>query len=253
MTRRTTIAATLFCALTGIMMSTAVSATDIQLLGSTAMREALDELVPLFEKATGHKVVMSLYPAASLVVRVKEGAPADLVMTTPDNIEILVKDGKLVPHTRVDFVHSRVGVAVRSGAPKPDISTPAAFKATMLAAKSVGISRGPSGVHLMSTLARLGIADVVKAKAVVPDLGVRVGTLVAKGQAEIGVQQIGELLPIAGINYIGPLPAELQTVIVYSMARPTSAQQWPAAEALVKFLTAPNAGPLLKKIGLDPA
>src|SRR5262249_52261393 len=195
----------------------------------------------------------SLYPAASLVIKVKEGAPADLVMTTPDNIESLVKDGKLVPNTRVDFVHSRVGVAVRTGAPKPDISTPAAFKATMLAAKSVGISRGPSGVHLMSTLARLGIADNVKAKAVVPELGVRVGALVAKGQAEIGVQQIGELLPIAGIDYIGPLPAELQTVIVYSMARPTGARQWPAAEALVKFLTAPNVGPLLKKIGLDPA
>jgi len=250
---RTKIITQMLGALGATMISTAVTAADIQLLGSTAMREALDELVPLFEKASGHKVVMNLYPAASLMVKVKEGAPADLVLTTPDNVDMLMKDGKLVPNTRVDFVHSRVGVAVKAGAPKPDISTPDALKAAFLAAKSIGISRGPSGVHLMSAMARIGIADQVKAKMVQPELGVRVGTLVAKGEAEIGVQQIGELLPIPGIDYVGPLPKELQTVIVYALARHVNAKQWPAAEALVKFLTAPERAPLLKKIGLDPA
>lgn len=240
-------------ALGAIMIMSAANAAEINLLGSTAMREALDELVPLFEKQSGHKVVMNLQPAARLVITVKDGAPADLVMTTPDNLDDLTKAGRLVPGTRVDFVHARVGVAVRAGAPRPDISTPDGFKAAMLAAKSVGISRGPSGVHLMKTMEKLGIADQVKAKAVVPDLGVRVGSLVAKGDAEIGVQQIGELLPIAGIDYIGPLPAALQTVIVYGLARSTNAKEWPAAEALVKFLTAPSMAPLLKKIGLDPA
>ena len=236
-----------------IMMSTTVHAADITLLGSTAMREALDELIPLFEKATGHKVTMTLFPAASLMVKVKEGAPSDLVMTTPDNIDTLTTDGRLLPNTRVDFVHSRVGVAVKSGAPKPDIGTPEALKAAFLAAKSIGVSRGPSGVHLMSTMAKLGIAEHVKAKMVQPELGVRVGTLVAKGEAEIGVQQIGELLPIPGIDYIGPLPKELQTVIVYGMARPANAKDWPTAEALMKFLTASDKAPLLRKIGLDPA
>jgi molybdate transport system substrate-binding protein len=235
------------------MIGTVVHAADIELLGSTAMREALDELVPLFEQISGHKVVRSLYPAASLVVKVKEGAPADLVLTTPDNVDTLLRDGKLVPGTRVDFVHSRVGVAVRAGAPKPDVSTPDGLRAAFLAARSIGISRGPSGVHLLSAMAKIGIADQVKAKMVQPELGVRVGTLVAKGEAEIGVQQIGELLPIPGIDYVGPLPNELQTVIVYALVRHADAKEWPAAEALVKFLTAPERAPLLKKIGLDPA
>jgi molybdate transport system substrate-binding protein len=245
-----TTTAAMFCA---AMISTAANAAEIQLLGSTAMREALDELVPLFEKASGHKVTLSLYPAASLVIKVKEGTPADLVMTTPDNVEALTAAGRLVPNTRVDFVHSRVGVAVKSGAPKPDISTPDGLKAAFLAAKSIGISRGPSGVHFLSAMQKIGIADQVRAKMVQPDLGVRVGKLVADGKAEIGVQQIGELLPIPGIDYVGPLPPALQTVIVYATARPVDARQWDAAAALVKFLTAPERAPLLRKIGLDPA
>lgn len=248
-----TIGSTLLGVLGAAMLNTAVTAADITLLGSTAMREALEELVPLFEKATGHKVTMTLFPAAVLVGKVREGSPSDLVMTTPDNIEALVKDGKLVAGTRVDFVHSRVGIAVKSGASKPDISTPDALKAAFLAAKSIGVSRGPSGVHLLNAMAKIGIGDQVKAKMIQPDLGVRVGTLVADGKAEIGVQQIGELLPIKGIDYIGPLPKELQTVIVYGIARPANAKDWASAEQLVKFLTDPARAQLLRKIGLDPA
>jgi molybdate transport system substrate-binding protein len=236
-----------------VAMIASANAAEIQLLGSTAMREALDELLPHFEKQSGHKVVRNLYPAATLVIKVKEGAPADIVMTTPDNLAALMSSKHLVEGTRVDFVHARVGVAVKAGAPKPDIGTPEALKAAFLAAKSIGISRGPSGVHLLSAMAKIGIADQVKAKMVQPDLGVRVGTLVADSKAEIGVQQIGELLPIPGITYIGPLPGELQTVIVYGMGRSANAKQWDAASTLVKFLTSPEVAPMLKKIGLDPA
>ncbi|AMN45256.1 molybdate ABC transporter substrate-binding protein [Rhodoplanes sp. Z2-YC6860] len=234
-------------------MITTAHATEIQLLASTAMREALDALVPQFEKESGHKVTISFYPAATLVLKVKDGAPADIVMTTPDNLTALTNTKHLVDGTRVDFAHSRVGVAVKAGAPKPDIGTPEALKATFLAAKSIGVSRGPSGVHLLGQMAKLGIADQVKAKMVQPDLGVRVGTLVAEGKAEIGVQQVGELLPIKGIVFLGPLPSELQTVIVYGMARSANARQWDAASMLVKYLTAPTVGPTLKTIGLDPA
>ena len=136
-------------------------------------------------------------------------------MTTPDNIEILVKDGKLFPNTRIDFVRSYVGVAVRAGAPKPDISTAEAFKTAMLAAKKVGISKGPSGQYLMTVLQKLGIADAVKAKAVIPPLSVRVGTLVAKGEAEIGVQQVNELLPI---------PDRLRLLL--KQCKPSSSIRW---------------------------
>jgi molybdate transport system substrate-binding protein len=144
-------------------------------------------------------------------------------------------------------------VAVRAGASRPDIRTPEAFKAALLAAKTVGYSQGPSGVHFMRVLARLGIADEIKAKGVVPPLGQRVGTLIAKGEAEIGVQQITELLQIPGIDFVGPLPKELQANIVYSTATPSSAKERDAAAALVKFLSSEPALPVIKKVGLEPA
>jgi molybdate transport system substrate-binding protein len=142
---------------------------------------------------------------------------------------------------------------VRAGAKKPDVSTPDAFKAALLAAKTVGYSQGPSGVHFNTVIAKLGIADQVKAKGVVPPLGSRVGTLIAEGKAEIGVQQITELLLIPGIDFIGPLPKELQANIVYATATPTTAKEKAGAAALVKFITSAPAVPVIKKLGLEPA
>jgi molybdate transport system substrate-binding protein len=236
-----------------LLMGNAVNAAEITVIASTAMREVLAELVPMFERASGHKVAVGFLSGAVLPVKVKEGAQADLVVTTPDTIGDLVKAGKLVAGSRLDFVHSSAGVAVRAGAPKPDIATPEAFKAALIAAKTVGYSQGPSGVHFMTVLARLGITDEVKAKGVVPPLGQRVGTLIAEGKAEIGVQQITELLQIHGIDFIGPLPHELQGCpIVYSTATTTSAKEPGAAAALVKFLSSEQVVPVIKKVGLDP-
>jgi molybdate transport system substrate-binding protein len=235
-----------------VMTATAANAADITVISSTAMREALEALIPAFERASGHKVTISFYSGAQLPVRVKEGEPADLVVTTPDSIDDLVKAGKVVAGSRVDFVRSGVGVAVRAGAPKPDIGTADGFRRALLAAKTVGISKGPSGVYLMSVLARLGIADEVKAKAVVPELGQRVGALVAKGESEIGIQQVTELLPIPGIDFVGPLPAELQTVIVYATVRTVGAKQPAAADALAKFLSSETVAPVIRKMGLEP-
>jgi molybdate transport system substrate-binding protein len=144
-------------------------------------------------------------------------------------------------------------VAVRAGAPKPDIATPEALKRALLAAKTVGYSQGPSGVHFMTVLEKLGIVGEVKAKGVVPPLGQRVGTLIAKGEAEIGVQQITELLLIPGIDYVGPLPKELQADIVYATATPTSAREKAAAAELVRFLGSEPARPIIRKLGLEPA
>lgn len=247
-----TISAVLGCvAIT--MISTAVNAAEINFIASTAMREALEALVPQFEKSSGHKVVINFQSGADLPVRVKEGVRSDLVMTTPDNIATLVAAGKVIGDSRADFVHSFVGVAVRAGAPKPDISTAEGFKNALLAAKRVGISKGPSGQYLLTVLAKLGVADQVKAKSIMPALGVRVGTLVANGEADIGVQQVTELLPITGIDFVGPLPKELQTEITYAMVRSTIAKETAAADALVKFLRSETAAPVLKKMGLEPA
>jgi molybdate transport system substrate-binding protein len=242
-------------AVAGCLMLTAgsVNAADVTVIASIAMREVMEELVPMFERASGHKVAISFLSGAVLPVKVKEGAQADVLVTTPATVDDLVAAGRVVANTRVDFVRSGAGVAVRSGAPKPDIATPDAFKAALLAAKTVGYSQGPSGVHFMTVLARLGITDQVKAKGVVPPLGSRVGTLVAEGKAEIGVQQITELLQIPGIDFVGPLPKELQANIVYSTATPTSAKEKAGAAAFVKFISSEPALPLIKKVGLEPA
>jgi molybdate transport system substrate-binding protein len=217
------------------------------------MTEFIQAAIPLFERDTGTKVKASFMSGSVLPVKVREGVPADLIVTTPDTVDDLVKAGKLVPGSGAPFIKSSAGVAVRAGAPKPDIGTPEAFKAALLAAKSVGISKGPSGVYMLSLLDRLGIADAVKAKAVFTEPGQRVGLVIASGKAEIGVQQITELLAMPGIDFVGPLPPALQTTIVYATASPVNAREKDAAAAFAKFLASKSVAPIAKKMGLDPA
>jgi molybdate transport system substrate-binding protein len=244
-----TMAAALLCA---AAIASPAGAAEITLVASTAMTELLEAAIPVFERDSGHKVKATFWSGSVLPGKIKEGAPADLIVTTPQAIEDLVKAGKIVAGSRVDFMHSSAGVAVRAGAPKPDLATPEAFKNALLAAKSVGISKGPSGIYMVSLLDRLGIADAVKPKAVFTEPGERVGLVIASGKAEIGVQQITELLAMPGIDYVGPLPQALQTTIVYATARPTNAKETAAAGELVKFLSSKAVAPIAKKMGLDP-
>jgi molybdate transport system substrate-binding protein len=237
----------------GLLLSaSAVNAAEIKVIASTAMREAMDAVAPQFERDSGHKLAISFESGATLPKKVKDGAQADLVITTPATIDDLADAGKVVAGTRVDFVRSGAGMAVRFGAPKPDIGTPEAFKAALLAAKTVAYSQGPSGVHFLGVLAKLGITDQIKLKAVVPPIGQRVGTLVSAGVAEVGVQQITELLLIPGVDFVGPFPRELQANIVYATVMPTAAKEKDAAAAFVKYLGSPANAPALKKLGLDP-
>jgi molybdate transport system substrate-binding protein len=252
MTTRSTIAAVVAALIGAALTATTANAAEIALLSSTAMREVLEELVPAFERASGHKVTITFQSGVNVSARLREGAVADLVVTAGPALDELAKEGKVVAGSRVDFVRAKVGVAVRAGAPKPDIATPEAFKSAMLAAKSIGYSKGPSGIHLDSVLRRIGIFDQVKGKLRQPELGVRVGTMVARGDAEIGVQQINELLPIPGIDFVGPLPGELQTALVYATGLPATARQPEPAKALVKFLTSEAALPVFKKLGMEP-
>jgi len=238
----------------GVALMAAVGqAAEITVLSSTAMRESLEALAPQFERTTGHKLVMRFESSGVLPAKVKDGAQADLVVTTPALIEDLVKAGKLQAGRTISFVRSGAGVAVRAGAPKPDISTPEAFKNALLAARTVGISKGPSGVHMMAVLDRLGIADQIKAKAVVTEFGQRVGVQIANGTAEIGIQQITELLATPGIDVVGPLPPPLQADIVYAIAPTVAAREPAAADALVKFLKSDAVVPIVRKMGLEPA
>jgi molybdate transport system substrate-binding protein len=242
--------ATLFGA---TLMSHAARAAEITVVSSTAMTEFLEAAIPVFERETGNKVKATFLSSAVLPGKVKEGVQADVIVTTPGIFDDLVKVGKLVPGSRSDFIKSSAGVAVRAGAPKPDISTPEAFKAALLAAKSVGISKGPSGIYMLSLLDRLGIADAIKPKAVFTEPGQRVGLIIASGQAEIGVQQITELLAMPGIDFVGPLPPALQTTIVYATAGSVNAKEKDAAAVFAKFLTSKSVAPIAKKMGLDPA
>ena len=228
-------------------------AAEVRAFVTGAARPMVDLLVPQFERATGHKLVITSALPPELVAKVEAGEPFDVIVLSYD-VEALIKRGQIEANSRTLLGQTGIGVAIHTGAPKPDFSTVEKFKQMLLNAKSLATSgEGSSGRYVASLVERLGIADQVKAKMVQPDLGVRVGTLIADGKAEIGVQQVGELLPIKGITFLGPLPSELQTVIVYGMARSVNAKQWDAASMLVKYLTAPSVGPALKKIGLDPA
>jgi molybdate transport system substrate-binding protein len=235
-----------------VVLATPVNAAEISLLSSTAMREALEDLVPMFERASGHKVTITFKSGVDVSAALRAGVHADIAVSTNVALDELAKEGRIVAGSRVDFIRARVGVAVKAGAPKPDISTPDGFRNALLAAKSIGYSKGPSGIHLEGVMKKLGIFDQVKPKLIQPALGVRVGAMVARGEAEIGVQQINELLPIPGIDFVGPLPNELQTVLVYSLGVPATAKERDAAAALMKYLTSESALPVLKTLGMDP-
>jgi molybdate transport system substrate-binding protein len=235
-----------------LLFAGAATAAEIKVLSSNAIKEAYLELVPGFERATEHKVATTWAGTVEIMKRMQAGETFDLIIMAGPSLDELVKLGKIVPGSRVDLVKSGVGVAVRAGAPKPDISSSDAVKKAVLAARSIGFTTGPSGVYLAGLFQRMGIADEIKPKLKQVPPGVPVGTIIASGEAEIGFQQVSELIHVAGIDYLGPLPADIQRITVFSGGIHTGAKQADAAKGLVKFLTAPAAVPVIKKHGLEP-
>ena len=221
-------------------------------MASAAFKEAYLELVPEFEKSSGHKVVTNFVGGVDLMRRMKAGESADLVILAAGALDELIQLGKVAPGSRVEVAKSGVGVAVRAGAPKPDISSGAALKQALLAAKSIGYSTGASGTHLLAMFQRMGIADELKPKLKQAPPGVPVGRLIVLGEVEIGFQQVSELLPVAGIDYLGPLPQELQQFTVFAGGVPTGASQPAAAKTLIQFLASPTSAPVIWKSGMEP-
>ena len=220
---------------------------------TNGVKTLLLDLMPAFERKGGIMPNITWGATASLVKELEAGAAADLAILTAEAIDDLIREGKVVAGSRVDLARSGIGIAVRKGANKPDIGSPDALKRALLAAKSVAHSKtGMSGIYFPTVLARLGIADEMKRKIVMPDPGTPVGEVVASGDAEIGVQQISELLPVAGIEIVGPLPAALQKITTFSAGVLVAAKEPDAARALVKFV-AVQSRPLLKDKGLEPA
>lgn len=227
-------------------------AAEVKVMAANAVKEAYLELVSAFERSTGHKVTTIWGGTEGVAKRISGGEVVDIVLIAAPNIDKLIAEGKLVPGSRADFAKSGVGIAVRTGLPKPDISSAEAVKRAVLAANSVAYSSGPSGFYVADLFKRLGIAEQIKNKVRQPASGVQVGELVARGEADLGFQQISELLHVKGIDYLGPLPPEIQNITIYSAGLHMAAPAPDAAKALVRSLTSPQAGPILKKIGMEP-
>jgi molybdate transport system substrate-binding protein len=233
-------------------------AAEIKVMNSGGFAAAYRSLAPEFERATGNKVDTAWGPSMgtapdAIPVRLQRGEPADVLIMVGSALEDLIKQGKVVAGSRVDLARSRIGMAVRAGAPKPDISSVEAFKRALFAAKSIAYSDSASGVYVSKELyKRLGAEAQLapKSKMIVSE---RVGNVVARGDAEIGFQQISELLPVPGIEYVGPIPGDLQKVTVFSAGIAAGAKQPEAAAALIRFLSSPAALPAIQKSGLDPA
>ena len=228
------------------------NAAEIRVLSTQATEEAYRELVSQFEKETGHKVSTIFTGTLDVQKRLAAGENYDMIIMAGPAIDAQIKAGKAVAGSRVDIAKSGVAVGVPSGAPKPDISTTEALKKTVLAAKSIGYSTGPSGVYIMKLFERLGVADQVKDRLKQTPTGVFVGTIIANREVEIGFQQVSELGNFPGVDYVGPLPADVQQTTVFSSGIIVDAKEPGAAKALVKFLTTSEAGAAFKKRGMEP-
>ena len=249
--------ATGFAALVFLTQAGIANAAEIKVLSAGAMRPVMEDLGPKFERASGHKLAITFATIGAVVKRVQNGETADVVIISRQGIESFVKDGKAVAGNVTVVARSGMGVAVRKGAPKPDVSSPDTLKRTLLAAKLITYndpaSGSADGIHFAKVLDRLGIANEMKSKTVFPNFPkTTVGVLVANGEAEIGVHQIQQLISVAGIEIVGPLPGDLQDTIVFSAAIMAGAADAEASKALVNFLRTPEAAAVIKAKGMEP-
>jgi len=226
--------------------------SEVQVLSTHAVEAVLRALSPQFRRASGQRLAIRYDPANALKRAIENGAGFDVAIVTRAVIDELAGQGMVLRETCRDIARCGLGVAVRAGAPKPDIATPNAFKRALLAARSVvRSSEGTSGVYFEKLLQRLGIADLLRGKIVLGPSG-RVAEMVARGEAELAVQQIPELLPVEGVDFAGPFPEALQLSTIFSAGVGAAASDRAAAAALVEALAAPSAAALFKVQGLEP-
>lgn len=232
------------------------AAAEIKVLTAGAFKQVLLMLLPDFEKQTGHKVIVQNDTVGALAKRIEGGEVFDLAVLTPAAVNDLSTKGKFVAGSRTNLGRVGVGVVVKEGAPKPDISSVDAFKKALLAAKSVAYidpaAGGSSGIYVAGLLDKLGVASEVKPKAkLIP--GGAVAEHIARGEAELGIHQISEILPVKGVTLVGPLPADIQSYTVYAAGLGAHGKESEAAKALLKTLSGPAAADVLKSKGMEPA
>ena len=235
----------------------AAEAAEIKVLSAVPMQQVIEDVGPKFERATGHTLVLTFATLGEVVKRIQDGESADVVVIPRQGTDSLVKGGKAAASHVTVIARSGIAVAVRKGAPKPDISSPEALKRTLLAAKSIAYSDpaagGASGNHFTAVIERLGIVNEMKPKTILARPGDDTGVLVANGQAELGVHQFQVLVSVAGIEIVGPLPGDLQDTIVFAAAIMRSARSPEASQALVDFLRTPESAGVIKAKGMEPA
>jgi molybdate transport system substrate-binding protein len=227
--------------------------SPLKLISSMATRELLSELVSQYERRTAQPVTTEAAGGVDVAKRVQAGEAVDIVVLAANVIDKLIGERKLVAGSRVDLVKSGVAIAVRSGAPKPDIDTEEGVKRAVLAAKTLSFSTGPSGVYLEKLFERWGILGEIRSRIVVPPPGVPVGSLVANGTVELGFQQLSELLSLAGIEVIGPLPAPIQTVTTFSGGVCVNCGRLEAARAVLDYMASPAASDIKQRHGMEAA
>jgi molybdate transport system substrate-binding protein len=234
-------------------------AIDIKILSTTAMKTVFDALSPGFERATGNRLNVVLGPSLRLEKQLGDGEPADVAIVSENGARDLVGQGRLVAGSTIVIANSSIGIAVQKGAPKPDISTVDGFKRAMLAAKSIACSKpvggGQSGVHIAKVFEELGITEQMAAKAKYGEGGAAglAGLVLKRGEADIGIQQMAELMAVEGIDVVGPLPPAIQMITPFVAAIPVNASHPAAARAVIAFLTTPDAKRVLSAKGLDPS
>ena len=237
--------------------SNLAGASEIKVFSTTGVKGVLEELIPKFEKASGHSLNVTWSTAALLTKRVEAGEQADALVLIKNNVESLLKEGKIVPGTETLFGQSIFAVGVKTGTPKPDVSTPDAFKKSLLSAKVVSYSNpasgGASGVYIAKQIDKMGIADQLKDKTKFPPSGGFSGTLLVSGDADIAIQSKPELLSVPGVEVVGPLPGDMAFTVVYAAGVQSGAAQADAAKAFVNFLKSPEAQAVFKAKGYDPA
>ena len=246
------LARTSLCLVAWIGMACAASAADIKVLAPNAAKESVSEAISVFEKATGHKVVVTWSGTEAITKRVAEGESVDVVVNAAQNIDRQSRDGKLLGASRTDFARSGIGVAVPATAARPDVSTAEALKAALLSARSVVVSSGTSGRHMVEVFAKLGVGEQMKAKTKQPPSGAQIADFLAAGDADIGFQQVSELLHAKGIQYLGPVPGEMQNYTIYSAATHSGSANTEAAKALLTALRSSPVQAVIRATGMEP-
>jgi molybdate transport system substrate-binding protein len=225
-------------------------AIQIRVLSGGAMKSLMLEVMPLFERATGSKVDIKFALTSVLTREIEEGAAFDVALLPRPDLDLLAHASKVAAGTQTDITRSAVGFCVKAGAMKPDIDSVEALKRTLLNARSIGYSDGPSGAYIAELLSRLGIADQVKAKTRLTSR--LVAEIVAEGEAEVGMQQIVAILPVKGAELVGPLPSELQNIIIYAAGLAPGSAESGAARTFIAFLAMPEVVSLIRAKGMEP-